>query len=59
MAKVTKMPIKKLKFDAGVWLKGSKNVLLVTSTTPKSITLEHGGVSMGKHFGGFHEHKPS
>ncbi len=44
---------------AGVWLRGSRQSLMVTDRTSKSVTLEVGGVSLGKHFGEVHEHKPS
>jgi hypothetical protein len=44
---------------AGMWLLGSKHPLMVTARTSKSVTLKYGGVSMGKHFGEMHEHKPS
>lgn len=54
-----KPPNPKLELYAGIWLVGSKRALKVTRTTPKSLTLEHGGVSLGKHFGELHERKPS
>jgi len=44
---------------AGMWILGSTKPLRVTAKTSKSVTLEYGGVSMGKHFGEMHEHKPS
>ena len=44
---------------AGMWLLGSKHPLMVTHRTSKSVTLKYGGVSLGKHFGEMHEHKPS
>ena len=50
---------KSLGIFAGRWLMGSQCTLIVTHKTPKSITLEHGGVSLGKHFGEVHERKPS
>jgi len=60
MAKVTKIPTtKSLNYVAGKWLRGCKHELIVTDKTPKSITLEYSGVSLGKHFGEMHEHKPS
>lgn len=50
---------KSLDIFVGKWLIGSVHALHVTHKTAKSVTLEHGGVSMGKHFGRMHEHKPS
>lgn len=44
---------------AGKWLIGSQCALIVTHKTAKSVTLEYAGVSLGKHFGEMHEHKPS
>lgn len=45
---------------AGIFILGSENPLILTHQTPKSVTLEVGRVSLGKHFGKvLREHKPS
>jgi len=50
---------KSLDIFAGEWLIGSQCPLTVIHKTAKSVTLELGGVSLGKHFGEVHERKPS
>lgn len=58
--KTTEKPTtKSLDIFVGKWLIGSQHALIVTQKTTKSLTLEHGGVSLGKHFGVMHERKPS
>jgi len=61
MGKPTKNSSKKNMVPvSGMWLLGSKTYLKVTSHTAKSVTLEVGGVSLGKHFGEIlNERKPS
>ena len=60
--KLTKTPDKKSEeVYAGVWMRGCQHALIITRSTPKSVTLEVGGVSLGKHFGEvkIRERKPS